>query len=118
VAVSFARLVFSCFEVIYLSFKLILWPHGYHVHHVERKVHTFNADMLTGNRISALVQQLVYPCDLTLIVLTYDDVRVARASTGIYCEVSLDLISSLIEQVQVVLHWVSIMKALAQTDDT
>lgn len=52
-----------------------------------------------------------------MTLLTYDDVRLAGASAGICCEVALDLVSSLIEQVQVVLHWVSIMKALAQTDD-
>lgn len=46
--------------------------------------------------------------------LTDDDVGLA----GIHREVSLDLVSSLIEQVQVVLHWVPVVKALAQTDDT
>lgn len=50
--------------------------------------------------------------------LTYDNVRLAWASAGIHTEVALDLVSSLIEQIQVVLHWVSIMKTLAQTDNT
>lgn len=50
--------------------------------------------------------------------LTYDDVGLAGASAGVGCEVALDLVSGLIEQVQIVFHRVSIMKALAQTDDT
>lgn len=50
--------------------------------------------------------------------LTYDDVGLARAGTGVHTEVALDLVSSLIEQIQVVFHRVSIMKTLAQTDDT
>lgn len=50
--------------------------------------------------------------------LTYDDVRLVRASAGVHTEVALDLVSSLVEQIQVVLHWVSIMKPLAQTDNT
>lgn len=50
--------------------------------------------------------------------LTYDDVRLAGASTGVGCEVSLDLESSLIEQVEVVLHRVTIVKALARAVDT
>lgn len=49
---------------------------------------------------------------------TYDDVRLARVSAGVHTEVALDLVSSLIEQIQVVFHWVSVMKALAQTDNT
>lgn len=53
-----------------------------------------------------------------LFSLTYDDVRLVGASAAICCEVALNLVSSLIEQVQVVFHWVSIMKALARTDDT
>lgn len=61
---------------------------------------------------------IYHHCVLTVILLTYDDIRLAGASTGVCCEVALDLVSSLIEQVQVVFHWVSIMKALAQTDDT
>lgn len=50
--------------------------------------------------------------------LTYDDIRLARASAGVHAEVALDLVSSLIEQIQVVFHWVSIMKTLAQMDNT
>lgn len=58
----------------------------------------------------------------TDVLLTYDNVRLAGCSlslsAGICCEVALDLISSLIEQVQVVFHWVSIVEALAETNDT
>lgn len=50
--------------------------------------------------------------------LTYDDVRLARAGTGVGAKVALDLVGSLIEQIQVVFHRVSIVKALAQTDNT
>lgn len=50
--------------------------------------------------------------------LTYDDIRLAGAGAGVGAEVALDLVRSLIEQIQVVFHWVSIMEALAQMDDT
>lgn len=50
--------------------------------------------------------------------LTYDDIRLAGASAGVGAEVALDLVSSLIEQIQVVFHWVSIMETLAQMDNT
>lgn len=50
--------------------------------------------------------------------LTYDDVRLARAGAGVGAKVALDLVGGLIEQIQVVFHWVSIVKALAQTDNT
>lgn len=50
--------------------------------------------------------------------LTYDDIRLARAGAGVQAEVALDLVSSLIEQIQVVFHWVSLMKTLAQMDNT
>lgn len=54
---------------------------------------------------------------MAVISLTYDHIRLA-GSAGICCEVALDLVSSLIEQVQVVFHWVSIMEALTETNDT
>lgn len=50
--------------------------------------------------------------------LTYDDVGLAGAGAGVTAEVALDLVSGLIEQIQVVFHWVPIVKALAQTDNT
>lgn len=50
--------------------------------------------------------------------LTYDDVRLAWAGAGVGAEVALDLVGGLIEQIQVVFHRVSIVKALAQTDNT
>lgn len=59
----------------------------------------------------------LYRCDLTVISLTYDDVRL-DGSAGVCREVTLDLVSSLIEQVQVVFHWVSIMEALTEANDT
>lgn len=50
--------------------------------------------------------------------LTYDDVRLARTGAGLGAKVALDLVGGLIEQIQVVFHRVSIVKALAQTDNT
>lgn len=61
---------------------------------------------------------IFHECELTGIWLTYDDVWLAGGSTGICCKVALNLVSSLIKQVQVVLHWIAVMEALTQTDDT
>lgn len=58
------------------------------------------------------------PHQAVLSSLTYDDVRLARAGAGVGAKVALDLVGGLIEQIQVVFHRVSIMKALAQTDNT
>lgn len=53
-----------------------------------------------------------------LASLTYDEVSLTQAGTGIGAEVALDLAGGLIEQIQVVFHRVSIMEALTQTDNT
>lgn len=50
--------------------------------------------------------------------LTYDDVWLAGCSAGVGRQVALDLVGGLIEQVQVVLHRVAVVEALAQTNDT
>lgn len=49
--------------------------------------------------------------------LTYDDVRVAGGTLGVCGEVALDLVGSLIEQVKVVFHRVSVVETLAETND-
>lgn len=49
---------------------------------------------------------------------TYDDVGVDGVSTCICREVSLDLVSGLIKQVQVVFDRISIVEALTETNDT
>lgn len=64
-----------------------------------------------------------YLCEVPVLFLfffsfTYDDVGLAGASACICREVALDLVSSLIEQVEVVFHRVAVVEALAQPDDT
>lgn len=56
--------------------------------------------------------------EFTTMMFTYDDVRLTGGSAGNPRQVALNLESSLIKQVQVVFHWVSIMEALAETNDT
>lgn len=63
-------------------------------------------------------QDRKWPHQAVLSSLTYDDVRLARAGADVGAKVALDLVGGLIEQIQVVFHRVSIVKALAQTDNT
>lgn len=49
------------------------------------------------------------------IWLTYDDIRLAEAFAAIFCVVALDLICTLIKQVQVVIDGKSIMGAADYT---
>lgn len=51
------------------------------------------------------------------MLLTYDDVRVAGVTPVICCEVPLDLVSSLIEQIQVIFYRIWIVDTLTETDD-
>lgn len=49
--------------------------------------------------------------------ITNDDIGPTRRPTVVSRQAALDEVSGLVEQVQVVLHRVAVMEALAQTDD-